>query len=231
MVPYWYQYKALQYQELSKGTSLVSQLVQRFSPDDPLISDPCHTNALDQNNTVKLIKSNLLQHNWNKITSLLGKFKHNKKRKIQCFLALKRQNIWQTICTQWQIKTESHLEQVQTRKTQPDCRDGQKQKNMAATGREVVSTLWSKQNWDRAALSDRMHQILTNSGKVISQNKTHTSEFRVSFKWWETAHLIGGFSDAAITYEGQWLIWLQSHSSTIYYCSFIFYYYKYFYLL
>lgn len=56
-------------------------------------------------------------------------------------------------------KTESHLDQVESQWTQAHNRDGQTEENMAATEREVLATLWSKQNQDRTALSIRMQKM------------------------------------------------------------------------
>ena len=81
--PQSYHYKALQHQEMSKESSPLPQLIQSFSPDASLTS----TDALNHNIRINQITAQIKQ---NYIS--LWQTQTQQQSKMQCYLALKREN-------------------------------------------------------------------------------------------------------------------------------------------
>ncbi len=131
--PQSYHYKALQYQEMSKESKPFLHLIQSFSPDASLTSTDALTHNIRTNQITAQIKQSYITH-WQTQTQ--------QQSKMQCYLSLKREySMAEYLYTVSDKKTEKHVDQIQTQRTQADDRDGQTQTNMAAPRAEIVFTL------------------------------------------------------------------------------------------
>ncbi len=173
--PQSYHYKALQYQEMSKESKPFLQLIQSFSPDASLTS----TDALNHNIRTNQITAQIKQ------SYITWQTQTQQQSKMQWYLSLRESTVWQSICTQCQIRNEKHVDQIQTQRHKLMI-EGQTQTNMAP-GAEIVFTLWPESDGNRTALPDRVLQIHRYTDSVLRQNTADPSHIYNSSRPGETS--------------------------------------------